>query len=254
MANFSGILWLLGTAGLTGAEHVMVIGDSSEDKEFLAGLLYLAGQRKITLQTRPWAILREAYSEHPPGRARAMIRQAVYQTPMREQGIVLRRELAELLGNDKLLLLDGRSEQEYWGGLIRGQRGGHLPGAQHLPLRSSYGNRTLPEPLPRSFLSGQPIAYAHDSYEGLVYLARLVDRGAEVKLYLEGWVGWASDGALPADSLTFPARPVGESPESSTRKTAPNPMQGAWLLPVVLAAAVSALLGLAGGLLIRRNT
>ena len=45
--SISGLLWLLGTAGLTGAEHVLVIGERALDRDALAGVLYLAGQRRI---------------------------------------------------------------------------------------------------------------------------------------------------------------------------------------------------------------
>jgi len=49
LANFSGLLWQLGTVGLTGEEHVLIVGQSTLRKDFIGGVLYLAGQRKISI-------------------------------------------------------------------------------------------------------------------------------------------------------------------------------------------------------------
>ena len=207
MANISGMLWVLGSAGLTGDEHVLVVGDAGQDKEFVAGLLYLAGQRRVSLQTRPLAELQQAVDGPPPGRARAMTRLAVFQAPMRDDSIVLRNELRKLMQTAQTpVLLDGRSEAEFWGERIRAQRGGHLPGAQHFPARALAGGDADTSAALQAFSAARPVVYGHDAYEGIVYLSRLLDAGVDAHLYLEGWAGWASDGALPADSLTFPDR------------------------------------------------
>ncbi|MDP2811126.1 MAG: hypothetical protein Q8O34_13345, partial [Rhodocyclaceae bacterium] len=41
------ILWLLGTAGLAGSETVLVVGQDATARDFVAGLLYLAGQKSV---------------------------------------------------------------------------------------------------------------------------------------------------------------------------------------------------------------
>ncbi len=204
LASFGGILWLLGTAGLDGSERVVVAGDVATDRAFVAGLLYLAGQRRVVLlETDPFA----AGEGGPPGRPRGMVRARVWQAPVRADRVLLRRELAESLRRDEApVLLDGRSEAEYWGRRIRAARGGHLPGAQHLPSAAlAFADAA---PFDAAAFGGSPVAYAHDAYEGLVYLARLLAAGVDARLYLEGWVGWAADGALPADAQTFPPLPA----------------------------------------------
>lgn len=202
LANFSGLLWLLGTAGLTGEEHVLVVGDQSSTKEFLAGVLYLAGQRKISVLAAPLKSLPD--DKIAPGTSRSKTRESVYQAPMRSDRIVLRSELIKLLRSGSApVLLDGRSEVEYWGQEIRGPRGGHLPGAQHLPATSVRPAKKGPPPVHLGS-SEYAIAYGHGSYESIVFLARLVASGVQAKVLLEGWAGWAANGVLPADSVTYP--------------------------------------------------
>ncbi len=201
LANFSGLLWLLGTAGLTGDENVLVIGDQGRDKEFLAGVLYLTGQRKISVLTPPLTSLPDA--KLSPGISRSKTRENVYRAAMRDSHIVLRSELAGMMKSANApVILDGRRESEYWGQEIRGKRGGHLPGARHLPLISLKPGRDGAPPIQLD--EGEyAIAYGHDSYESIVLLARLIAMGVRTKVLNEGWAGWASDGSLPVDSVTY---------------------------------------------------
>ncbi len=199
LANFSGILWLLGTAGLNGSEHVLVVGGRRNAKEAVAGLLFLAGQKSITVLSTAIDLLDE--NKRAPGEERSKTREKVYQAEMRNDRIVLRSDLAALVRGEKVpLVIDGRSEGEYWGSTIRAARGGHIPGAQHLAALSPGAAKKPQWPFEPA---SPPIAYGHNSYSGLIYLARLEATGLPARLYLEGWVGWASDGALPADGLSF---------------------------------------------------
>ena len=143
MANVSGMLWLLGSAGLTGEEHLLVIGDRPEEKELMAGLLYLAGQRRISVlepSSQAWA----GATGLEPGRIRSKTRETVYTAPMRDDRVVLRGELVRVIDSGKPPpLMDGRSESEYWGQRVRGMRGGHLPvpdGCLSLRRRVTGGN------------------------------------------------------------------------------------------------------------------
>ena len=58
-------------------------------------------------------------------------------------------EVLGLLHTDGVVLLDARDEGQYSGRIRRGKRGGHIPGAQHLPreafFRPDGAFRTLPE-------------------------------------------------------------------------------------------------------------
>ena len=226
LPNFSGLLWLLGSAGLSGEERVLVVGDSANRRDFIAGLLYLAGQQQIAvLDTR---ISGSTEISAAPGLVLSNIREKVFVAPMRSGRVVLRNELQALLASgNPPPLLDGRSEREYWGERVRGARGGHLPGAQH--FASTAVNSAANVGIAFSSPAGDPIAYGHDGYEGLVYLARLVANGIASRVYLEGWSGWASDGALPVDSVSYP--------EPDDQAGAPTRVSGSQNIAVLLATA-----------------
>jgi len=221
LANFSGLLWLLGTTGLTGEEHVLVVGDQSTNKEFMAGVLYLAGQRKISVLMQ--SLNSQSKDKLTPGITRSKTRENVYQAAMRNDRIVLRSDLVKMLRSGNApVLLDGRGESEYWGQAIRASRGGHLPGAQHLPATSVLPGRKGP-PLIYLDTGEYAVAYAHNSYESIVFLARLIAMGVEAKMLLEGWAGWASDGSLPADSVTYADQRASVRSGNIARKTVSIP-------------------------------
>jgi thiosulfate/3-mercaptopyruvate sulfurtransferase len=197
MANWSGMLWLLGTVGLTGNEHVLIIGEKLNRQHILGGLLALAGQRKVSIVNQPLSALTTNHTVSS-GRQRSTTRVEVYTAPMRSDLILLRDKLLkDLLENP--VILDGRTEAEYHGTNIRAQRGGHIPGAVHSPVAQ------LQKLTANSFTGNRlPISYAHDEVSGLAYFSALLSAGITSQLYTGGWVEWASNGALPADSLSYP--------------------------------------------------
>lgn len=199
------ILWLLGTAGLSGSETVLVVGQDPTARDFVAGLLWLAGQRSVQVLALPVAHVLDGNAA--PGRERGMIREAVFEAPMRDGALVLRDELRAM--GPAPMLLDGRTEGEYWGETARTVRTGHLPGAVSLPalrLRTSADPTTAKPLLPDAY-AHSPVAYAHDAYEGLAYLTLLVaGHGVGARLYAEGFSEWTADGSLPLDAAGHPER------------------------------------------------
>ena len=202
LVNFPDLSWLLGTAGLSGSEHVLVVGISPLKRDFVAGILYLAGQEKVTILRLSLAEL-----DAKPLRAglkRANIRSAVHSTPFRAEMIIFRNELDSLLKSNKLPdLMDGRSEKEYWGENIRTSRGGHLPGAQLLPVVEL---RALLKKDPQSVPDfSAPIVYAHNALESVAYFSLLrAGFGIKARVFLTGWEDWAMDPSLSVDSLSYP--------------------------------------------------
>jgi len=196
------LLWLLGTAGLKGDETVLVVGQDATARDFVAGLLYLSGQRNLRVLTDPIGRLLQGGIATEAGRERGFTRKLVFEAPMRDELVVLRDELRTM--NPSPMLLDGRAEAEYWGEVARSTRSGHLPGAVSLPgltLRAALGTPTTRPVLPE----GEPVAYGHDAYEGLAYLTLLTaGYGVPARLYLAGWAEWAADGALPVDAAAYP--------------------------------------------------
>ncbi len=80
------ILWLLGTAGLAGSEAALVIGQDATARDFVAGLLYLAGQKSVRVLSGP---LPRLNGRAAGGRERGMVRSAVWTAPMRDDLWVL---------------------------------------------------------------------------------------------------------------------------------------------------------------------
>jgi len=214
LANFRDILWIFGTVGLKGDERVLVIGDDRVERDFVAGLLYLAGQAQIEILTDP----PKSNAMTQGGTSRSISREKIFQTPMRDRYLVLRNELATWV-NDRisLSLLDGRNEKEYWGATVRGIRGGHLPGATSLPLhllRKELGTQTAVLPL-----APEPIAYGHNAQQGIAYFTLLhAGAGVDARVFPGGWAAWAANGALPADSVTYPERTGNVRPSPSKRE------------------------------------
>jgi len=95
------------------------------------------------------------------------------------------------------------------------------------------------------------VIYGHDAFEGLIYLARLHARGIDARLYLEGWAGWASDGGLPADSVTYPdhAAVAGHQHSQGDRSDFGLPI----LMGAGIGAALLAFAGLLSGRLVRQR-
>lgn len=219
LPNARDLLWLLGTVGLTGAERVLVVGDDPQARDFVAGVLFVAGQRQVHVVTDPVKRLLASGRAAGPGAERAFTRTAVFVAPMRDERLILREELsAQLARGETPLLLDGRSTEEYWGERVRAARTGHLPGAINLPattLRAQPADAAARTVLPAADAARPPVAYAHDPLEGLAYFTVLAaGHGMAVRLYAEGWAEWAADGSLPADAVGYPepARPAAPEP------------------------------------------
>jgi thiosulfate/3-mercaptopyruvate sulfurtransferase len=288
LANWSGILWLLGTAGLSGHEHVLVIGQRRPRRHFIAGLLLLAGQHRVTIVDAPVSELLADGSTSSPGagKRRATTRTIVYTAPMRSSLIVLHNEVingvvktaadadihdaatagampaagtiadsaTHTTSNQNIVLLDGRTESEYYGVTIRSVRGGHLPGAIHSPMtqwQQQSDSESASALMATSLTAIQPIAYAHDAMESLGYLALLHAAGVQARVYTAGWAEWSANTALPADSVSYAdsdirkqrtdaSVPVTIAPEAQSVSSLTLTRTGAAIASVVVASLILA--------------
>jgi thiosulfate/3-mercaptopyruvate sulfurtransferase len=246
LASFRQIFWLLGTAGLSGQEHVLVVGDDPTERDFVAGMLYLCGQASVSVLTAP--VTQGAalpMSQLGPGTPRAMTRNPIYQATVRDDDLLLRTDLArELDAGDAPPLLDGRSGAEYWGEHIRAWRGGHLPGAQSLPMdsaRRELDAHGIELPKERTF-----VAYGHDAFESVAYFTLLrAGSGIPARVLVDGYADWADHPDLPLASQTYPDRqPV----QGAALAQQPAPGFARWLPPLAMFN-TAALLVLAGGVI-----
>ncbi len=245
LANWSGIQWLLGSAGLSGNEHVLVTGQRPARREFIAGLLVLAGQHRVTVLDSP--VVEMLPGTHQ-GTARSTTRTRVYAVPMRSDLIVLQSELLELTGTSAVLL-DGRSEDAYYGVSINAARGGHIPGAVHRPLPGLLDSASV-------YQSVTAVSYAHDVFDSLVYFSALQMAGVPARVYLAGWVEWASIGALPVDSVSYPRAMINHGSVKSGQRPVnvpANAMPAISAVGVAVLALLAALALLAGGFITGRR-
>jgi thiosulfate/3-mercaptopyruvate sulfurtransferase len=233
LASIRDIAWVFGTLGLRGDETVTVVGDDPQRRDVVAALLHLAGQAQVQVVTTALdRLLADPARPHAGGRARGMVRAPIYQARAREQQWLLRNDVSAALLQDRPpRVLDGRSSPAYWGEIIRGRRGGHLPGAELASgqeLRSALraGRRELAA-------TGSVIAYAHDAYSGLAYLTLLrAGMGVDARLYVRGWREWADDARLPVEAATYPEQ-TGSSSQAVAR-------QRPWLQSLLVGTAVLA--------------
>lgn len=236
LASIRDIAWVFGTAGLSGAETVLVAGDDARRRDVMAALLFLAGQSQVQVLLPPLSGLLEgpAKPPHSPGRGRGMVRDPIYQAQAREGLWLLRDELLAQLGNaDTPRILDGRPAAAYWGETIRARRGGHLPGAE--PAPAGELRRALAEGRRELQTGGPVIAYAHDPYAGLAYLTLLrAGLGVDARLYMGGWREWAEDGGLPVEAATY-----AEQTRPAIRPVTARPL-GLQLLIILLAVLAAA--------------
>lgn len=193
------ITWLLGTLGLTGKEPVVVAGGDAMERDFIAGMLYLAGQRRVAILRTPLARLLAAEgATTTPGQRRSMSREVQFTARPRAERIVLRRELWQRLRQaESPRLLDARAEAEYWGERIRGFRGGHIPGAEHWPMQDATALRdTAP--------GRMSVIYGHSALDSVAAFVRLQSvTNRPVQLLIGGWREWAADGTLPVDAESY---------------------------------------------------
>jgi thiosulfate/3-mercaptopyruvate sulfurtransferase len=216
LASWRDVLWLLGTAGLAGNETVLVVGADTLHRDFVAGLLYAAGQARVLVLTQPVSRVLATGHASGPGHARAFARESVFEGPMRDTRIVLGHELVAMRA--AATLLDGRSADEYWGRTVRGVRGGHVAGATSIPAAELRGRRRDDVALP----DGSPVAYAHDAVEGFAYFTLLrAGLGLDARVYPGGWAEWSADAARPIDAATYPdaaAHAVVERPKAPSAR------------------------------------
>ncbi|MCW8835694.1 MAG: rhodanese-like domain-containing protein [Rhodospirillales bacterium] len=240
LASSADIAWVLGSAGLSGAETVLVIGDNPTERDFVAGLLYLFGQSRVSVLARGIGTID---APRGPGQTRANIRTAVWQAPVRSTAFVFKNELRELLTTTPApLLLDGRAENAYWGNTVDGVRSGHLPGADHLPasiLRSDVARGAALGPVGRT-----AIVYASHAIDGIAFMTLVIaGTGTPVRVYPGGWAEWAADGTLPIDAASYPSTSLAKPSITHTLDTSP-------LLTIAAAVGLGAILGVVAMIMI----
>jgi thiosulfate/3-mercaptopyruvate sulfurtransferase len=201
LASFADIAWILGSAGLTGQESVLVVGKDPIKRDFVAGLIHIMGQARVTVLSKSLNLVKGSKGS---GEERADTRTAIWQAIARDRTIVFKQEIRNLLKSfPRQIFIDGRPEESYWGETITASRGGHIPGADHLPAQQLRTNVIKGRALGPAVKNS--IVYAQNSVDSIAFMTLVIaGTGTPVRVYTGGWAEWAADGSLPADAESFP--------------------------------------------------
>jgi thiosulfate/3-mercaptopyruvate sulfurtransferase len=125
----------------------------------------------------------------------------------RREVLATAEEVKAGLGKREVCLIDARSPEEYAGADVRGQRGGHIPGAENVDWRTTLnpdGTFKSADELRAVFeaAGGRPdrqiITYCQSgSRSAHDYLALRLLGYAKIKNYDGSWNEWGSDSRLP---------------------------------------------------------
>ncbi len=185
LASWRNVRWLLGALKLSGDETAIVTGDRARREDFVAGMLYIAGQKRVEVVTDP---LTAWLARHPgargAGTTRGVFREAIYTAWPRTRLVVLRQELAARprAGGGGYLLVDGRSRERY-------RKPGHIPGARSLPMADVGRDRAAVHGL---IATRRPVvAYGAGPYGSMAYFARLRMLAVPAHVFTGGWRDWA---------------------------------------------------------------
>jgi thiosulfate/3-mercaptopyruvate sulfurtransferase len=119
------------------------------------------------------------------------------------------RDVRERLGRPDVVLLDTRTDEEYYGALVRAARGGAIPGAIHIEWTRNLApdGRFKPIDALRSMYEQagitpdrEVVAYCQGGYRGAhAYLALRVLGYPRVRTYLGSWKEWGDRIELPIE-------------------------------------------------------
>ncbi len=221
--NFAGWAKIFGAFGVSRGSEVIVYDDG--EMKFASRvrfLLFYFGVRNTLIVNGGFAALQPLIAAHqlsltPPGSpVAAGFAVSVQDAPIR---LVQRPDVAAVLGNPAVTLLDVRTRAEFDGCLLLPgiKRGGHIPGARNLPVEELLTPQTSDPRL--SFLDSPPalfaavtrfglqsadriIVYCQDGAKSSLAATALIDAGfTDVSLYYLSYLNWQDDPADPVEAI-----------------------------------------------------
>jgi thiosulfate/3-mercaptopyruvate sulfurtransferase len=123
----------------------------------------------------------------------------------RHEAIPTRDELAARLNDDKLMILDVRTDEEFGGkhGYPCDPRQGHIPGARHVHVQDLFAAAGQPRPPEeiRELVGDAPeiVAYCHSGSRSALATLALRSAGYDARNYAGSWHEWSRHEELPSE-------------------------------------------------------
>ncbi len=221
--NFAGWAAIFGSLGVSNRSEVIVYDDG--EMKFASRvrfLLFYFGVRNTFIVNGGFAAMQPLIAAHKlTETARGTPVPATFDVSVQDRPIhlVQRQDVAAVLGNPAVTLLDVRTVAEFDGcKLLAGiKRGGHIPGARNLPVEQLLTPQTSDPQF--SFLDSPPalfavftnfglqsadriIVYCQDGAKSSLASTALIDAGfTDVSLYYLSYLDWQDDPADPVESI-----------------------------------------------------
>ncbi len=221
--DYSGWAEIFGSLGIS-ADTTVIVYDDGEMKfaSRVRFLVHYFGARSTYIVNGGYDALQplianDQLTETGPGTpASAIFNVAIHDDPIH---LVQQEDVAVVVGDPQVTLLDVRTQAEYDGCLLLPgiTRGGHIPGARNLPvgqlLEPQSGNS------PFSFLQSPPslfkiffdfdlhrenriIVYCQDGAKSSLAATALIDAGyIDVSLYYLSYLDWQDNQSNPVESI-----------------------------------------------------
>lgn len=200
----------LGSLGITSDKTVIVVGQMGPNLATAWWLLRYVGVEDCRLLDGTWRQWPRKF--YPTNNAAPDVAPTSFDVQFQNDLLIDRQSIKQALASADatLTVVDTRSEGEYSGLDVRGERGGHIPGAVHLPWSEviDEAGRFLPpaklkELFRRRGVSPQNRVVAHCQSGGrssVVALALELAGYENVRNYFGGWGDWSADEDAPVEA------------------------------------------------------
>lgn len=130
----------VGKLGISHDSDVVVYGGSLSNTARIWWTLKYLGLKNVAILDGGWEAWREA-EDRPVSTTPPEVAAVAFEPKFQSDRLMEIDELKQSLGSDDLIVVDARSDDEFTGRDVRGERGGHIPGSAHLEWKELIDER-----------------------------------------------------------------------------------------------------------------